>query len=389
MKKYILTIFMSFSFVYAESFDDVLSKALENDLVKSKEYEVRSFEGELLKARSLQNPQVYTEFGRLISKGSSSFNLTEFSISQPLYLYGIRSYKVKEAMGVVESAKYNFEMFINEYKSEVYKLFYESLYKKEVLNVAKQELEFSKNIYDFVKKTYDLGEISKVDFLRSEKDYSIAKINYEKSQADYVESLKRLSSFVGFDVLDVEGDFYDVRSISQIDFSKNPEVKFYLKSQEVLSSQEGYFKALAKPQISVGFITKEASKNIYESGFFVSATLPVFYRYTGELVSIRNKKLQYENLVQYTVQKLQLKYESIYKTQESLKQQLFKIDKEVFPTLEKQLQLAEKSYKLKVITLFELTSIKNDYFQTLKYKLELLDALHKNYSEYIKIGGQI
>lgn len=389
MKKYILTFFMSFSFLHAESFDDVLSKALENKLVKSKEYEVRSFEGELLKARSFQNPEIYTEFGRLISKGSSSVNLTEFSVSQPLYLYGIRDYKIKEAMGVVENAKYNFQMFINDYKSEVYKLFYENLYKKEVLNVAKQELEFSKSIYDFVKKTYDLGEISKVDLLRSEKDYSIAKINYEKAQADYAESLKRLSSFVGFDVLDVEGEFYKFRSVDRIDFNQNPEVKFYLKSQEVLSFQESYFKALAKPQISVGFITKEASKNIYESGFFISATLPVFYRYTGELVSIRNKKLQYENLVQYTLDRLQLKYESIYKTQESLKQQLLKIDKEVFPTLEEQLKLAEKSYKLRVITLFELTSIKNDYFQTLKYKLELLDSIHKNYSEYIKLGGQI
>ncbi len=388
MRYLIFVIFMS-CFAYGESFEEVLDKAFESNLVKSKQFEIKSFEGEIIKAKSFQNPEIYTEFGRVISKGNGSINLTEFSISQPLSLYGIRNYRILEAKSFLESAKYNFEMFSNEYKSKVYELFYESLYRKELLEISKQEYEFSKSIYEFVKKTYDLGEISKIDLFRSEKDFNLAKINYEKTLAQYQQSLKRLSSFVGFDVSSVDGDFYKVKNISSLDFNNHPEVRFYIKNQEILSYQENYFKALAKPQISVGFITKEPFKNNYEAGFFISATLPVFYRYTGEIVSVKNRKVQYENLTDYTLKNLKIRYETVYKTDEALRQQLDEINKQVIPKLEEQLKLAEKSYKLRVITLFELSSIKNDYFQSLRYRLEVIDSLHKNYSEYIKLGGSV
>lgn len=388
MRYLIFVIFMS-CFAYGESFEEVLDKAFESNLVKSKQFEIKSFEGEIIKAKSFQNPEVYTEFGRVISKGNGSINLTEFSISQPLSLYGIRNYRILEAKSFLESAKYNFEMFSNEYKSKVYELFYESLYRKELLEISKQEYEFSKSIYEFVKKTYDLGEISKIDLFRSEKDFNLARINYEKTLAQYQQSLKRLSSFVGFDVSSVDGDFYKVKNISSLDFNNHPEVRFYIKNQEILSYQENYFKALAKPQISVGFITKEPFKNNYEAGFFISATLPVFYRYTGEIVSVKNRKVQYENLTDYTLKNLKIRYETVYKTDEALRQQLDEINKQVIPKLEEQLKLAEKSYKLRVITLFELSSIKNDYFQSLRYRLEVIDSLHKNYSEYIKLGGSV
>ncbi|ACN98221.1 outer membrane efflux protein [Sulfurihydrogenibium azorense Az-Fu1] len=389
MKKYIFTILGFLSLSYGETLQDILDKSIQNELIKSKESEVRVLEGELIKAKSFQNPEVYTEFGRLISKGNSSATLTEFSVSQPLLLYGVRSYRVNEAKALLESSKYNLEMFIYGYKGEIYKLFYESLYKKELMSISKQELDFSESIYNFVKKTYQLGEVSKVDLYRSEKEYNLAKINYEKAQAEYKESLKRLSSFVGFDVSDVEGDFYSFKDIKMLNFEENPEVKSYQKYQEAISQQENYFKALSKPQISFGFITKESTKNSYEAGFFISATLPTFYRYAGELTSLKHKKIQYENLKTYTLNSLKLKYETIYKTHENLKSQLYKVNTDLIPTTEKQLQLGEKSYKLKVITLFELTNIKNDYFQSLKYRLEVLDSIHKNYAEYIKIGGEI
>ncbi|MGC9080842.1 TolC family protein [Sulfurihydrogenibium sp.] len=389
MKKYLFLVFVILGFSYGETLDEVLSKALESGIVKGKQYEVKSFEGEIIKAKSFQNPEVYVELGRLISKGSSSLNLTELSVSQPLTLYGLRKYRINEAKSVLEAANYNYELFLNDYKAQVYRLFFESLYKKELLKITKQELEFSKSLYDFVKKTYELGEVTKIDLFRSEKEFNLTKTNYEKSVAEYRESLKRLSSIVGFEVSDVEGDFYSLKDLRNIDFSQHPEVRFYQKNIEALSYQENYYRALSKPQFSVGFITKEATKNNYESGVFISATIPAFYRYTGELVSIRNRKLQYENLTEYALKSLKLRYESILQTYEYLKQQLDKIDREVLSTLEKQLQLSEKSYKLKVITLFELTSIKNEYFQTLRFKLEIIDTIHKNYAEYIKIGGQV
>lgn len=389
MKRFIFSIFAMVGFAYAETLQEVVAKSLENKLIKGKEYELKSVEGEILKAKVFANPEVYTEFGRLISKKDSSASLTELSISQPLSLYGSRQFRIGEASYLYESAKYGFETFKREFVSEVYLLFYEALYNKQLLELSKQELTFSEDIFNFVKKTYELGEISKIDFLRSEKDYNLAKINYEKQQLAYKQSLEKLSATVGSVINDVEGDFLSIPSIKDIDFMSLSDFKSIEANIKALTNQENFYKSLAKPQVSVGFISREIFRSNYEAGMFLSVSLPVFNRYIGEVVSAKNKKAYFENYLDYSVKNYEIRLNSIKKTDTVLREQLKDLQDRVIPALNQQLQLANKSYKLKVITLFELTNIKNEYYQALRYKLELVNQLHKNYSEYIKIGGSI
>lgn len=389
MKKFILSTFAVFNLTWAETLQEVISKSMENKLIKSKEYEVKSIEGEILKSKVFANPEIYTEFGRLISKKDSSFSLTELSISQQLSLYGSRKFRINETSYMYESAKYELEAFKRDFISQIYLLFYEALYNKQLLELAKQELSFSEDIFRFVKKTYELGEISKIDILRSEKDYNLAKINYERQQLAYKQSLEKLSATVGTDINDVEGEFLDVASIKDIDFMSLPDFKSIEANIYALTNQENFYKTLAKPQVSVGFISREVFKSNYEAGLFMSVSLPVFNKYLGEIVSAKNKKAYFENYLDYSLKNYQLRLSSIKKTDSVFREQLKELQDKVIPTLNQQLQLANKSYKLKVITLFELTNIKNEYYQTLRYKLEIVNQLHKNYSEYIKIGGAI
>lgn len=229
MKRFILTMLTVVNFVSAQTLQEVIQKSMESKLIKSKEYEVKSVEGEILKAKAFQNPEVYTEFGRLISKTDPSVSLTELSISQPLSLYGSRQFRVKEASYLYEASKYEFDKFKREYLAQIYQLFFEALYNKQLFELSKQELTFSEDIFNFVKKTYELGEISKIDFLRSEKDYSLAKINYEKQYITYKQSLKNLSAAAGFIIEDVDGEFSEVNLIKDIDFKSLPDLKSILQ----------------------------------------------------------------------------------------------------------------------------------------------------------------
>ncbi|MEZ0322926.1 MAG: TolC family protein [Hydrogenothermaceae bacterium] len=389
MRKFLYLTLLISSISNAETFEEILQKAYESNTIKAKEYEVRSFEGDIIKARAFANPNVYTEFGKLISRGKSYATLTELSLTQPLYLYGLRKYKTQEAINMYNSAKYGFDLFKREFTAEIYYQFYEALYQKELLDIASKELTFSEEIYNFVKKTYQLGEISKVDLLRSEKDYNLAKINLEKQKLLYKQSLEKLSATIGYPVKDVEGEFQKIGDIKEIDISELPQIKIYRENMSALENQENYYKSLAKPQFSIGFKIKEASNSNYEAGFFLSVELPIFYRYSGEIISARNRKAYFENLSKYTQDSLKIKLESIMKTDQILRQQLKEVDENVIPTLDQQLQLANKSYKLKVITLFELTNIKNDYFQSMRYRAEILNQIHKNFSEYLRIGGKL
>lgn len=372
-----------------ETLQQVVEKAMESQYIKSKSYEVKAAEGEIIKAKTLPNPDVYLEFGRLAARNNQTFGLTELQVSQPLLLYGIRDIRTQGAVYSYEALKHDFEVFKRNFISDIYSLFYDALYNKELLNISRQEFEFSEDIYNFVKKTYQLGEISKVDLLRSEKDYNLAKINLQQQELRYRQAVERLSATIGYRIEDVEGNFSDVKMVSTLDFEQLPEFKSIKSSLSSLESQENLYRALRKPQISLAFISREVFRNNYEAGFFVSANLPVFNRYVGEMLSIKNRKHNLETYMEYNLKNYSTRFEIVKNTQQVLMQQIKELDQNIIPSLNQQLQLANKSYKLKVITLFELTSIKNDYYQTLRYRFELLNQLHKNYAEYIKIGGSL
>jgi len=83
MKRILLALFTSFSMVNAETFEEILEKSINNDLIKSKYYEIMSYEGDIIKAKALPNPEGYISFERLIGNNTSG-NLSEFYILQPL-----------------------------------------------------------------------------------------------------------------------------------------------------------------------------------------------------------------------------------------------------------------------------------------------------------------
>jgi len=319
MKRILLILFTSFNMVNAETFEEILEKSINNDLIKSKYYEVMSYEGDIIKAKALPNPEGYLSFERLIGNNTSG-NLSEFYILQPLRLYGQKKYQTNQAEKELQHQKLNFEAFKNTYTGNLYTLFYEALYNKCLYEIAQEEMKTSKQILDFIKKTYQLGETTKLDLLRGEKDYKFIEVKLNLSKTKYEESVKRLSGFVGFDIKDVEGDINQIKQIKDKDLTTLPQITAINSKIESLENSYKFQKALVKPQISVGFITREQATGKYSAGLMLTFSIPVFYKNLGEIVNIQNQKASFEKLQNYQL-------ENIKKTHGSHKRKLqhFKI----------------------------------------------------------------
>lgn len=383
---FIFIIFILFNFAYSITFDELKEKSLNSNFLKSKEFEVKSFEGNIIKASSFENPQGHIEFGRLFGN-NSGFSVTQFSISQHLKLYNQMGYEKKMFLKDLDYHYLNLESFKNTYLSEIYILFYESLYLKSLYNLTIEENDLNKKMHEFIKKMYQLGEASKLDLLRAEKEYNLSTVKLNLSKNNYLESLKKLSSLTGLNIDDVEGNIENLPTIKDVDLSNNPKIKAIEKKIESLNYAYQYQKALSKPQISFGLIANEVSNRKYSYGFTIDFSIPVFYRNLGEIVSIQNEKVSFRNLKDYEMENLKHKYESIKESYQILRNQLDEIDKNVLDTMKNQFLLSEKAYKLKEITLFEFFTVKNQYYETLKYRLDILNQIHKVYGSYIELGG--
>ncbi|MGB9767244.1 MAG: TolC family protein [Sulfurihydrogenibium sp.] len=384
---YVLALFLFVLFAKGETLEEILSKIDENPYIKSNLSMVESYEGEVIKAKSLPNPEGYLEVGRLVGNNSSA-TITQFSISQPLKLYGQRVYQTQAALKEKSYQKLQFEALRRQYLATVYSAFYDTLYYKELLNVIERETNLSKEILDFVEKTYKLGESAKLDLFRAQKDYELSLARLKQYQNTYRESLKNLSALVGYQVNDVEGNFFQVRELKDLDVENLPDIKSLEEKVKSLESMEKYYRALAKPQVSLGLITKESSTNKYEAGFMVTFSIPVFYRNLGEIVSVKHQKSSFEYLKDYKINSLKITLSSLKENYNSTLKIISDLDKTLTISSE-ELKLAEKSYKLKVISLFEFSNVKTQFFEALKYKLELYKNLHQIYTKYIEIGGQI
>ncbi len=379
-----------YSFSYGETVKQLIDYALKNSpMIKSKIYEMKQSEGEIKSAEALPNPEAYVQFGRLYSQSESGFNLTEFSVHQPLKLWGTRKNAVEEALLKKEAAQLKLQFYKNQIAGQVYQLFFQTLFAKEVLSIKKENYNLSLSLHNLVKKSYRLGEETKLNLLRSEKELKLSYLEFKQAENTYQSKLRELSSIVGKEIKDIKGSISDINNLHQIQLENLPEIKYLSKISASIDKAIETQKGLSKPQLGIEFIASEDAAELgkYEFGIGITASVPVFYRNQGEILKLINQKKS----VLFEKKQKELFYRSKIKNIKSryslLKSQIDELDRQILPSLSQALKLAEKSYKMRAITLFELSDIKKQYFNTLIYRASLLKDVHNTIGEYIKIGG--
>jgi len=359
--------------------------------LKALEEEKKGIEGKVLLYKSYLNPTLSVEIGNLgTSKESISSNpLYRLSYLQPLLLYPLAT-QTKEVVGYELSA---FDQRIaqekNALKSEVYLAFYSALHKKELLNIAKENYSISQEIYQFVRKLFDLGETTKLELFRAERELKLAENELHLAESDLRMALGRLSLLTGSNVEDVEGKLDELKQMEEINFEEIPQVKQYSYMIKSIQASVQVEKTLAKPQLSIEVLSEKVSQNQYGIRLGFSATLPVFYRREGEIIQLSAKASSLENLRQLELMKAKNQYKQLFSRYQTLIKQVQDIDGFMLAQAKEELSLALKSYRLKTISALELYDTKRRYIQLVKYRADLLMQAHQEYAGYISLGGQL
>jgi len=381
-------------FVYGSTID--LKTALESALeysphLKSLKEEMRSFDGKALIYRWYINPSVGVEFGNF-GTSKESFGKSPFyrlSYLQPILLYPIG----KLSKGVVENEKQAFRLFLEKEKNillgEVYRTFYEALYKKELLKIAETNLKISDEIYRFVKKLYEFGETTRIELSKAETEQKLAKTEIEIAKAEYKNTLKKLYSLVGKEVEDVEGKLEDIKEIGEIKPEELPHVRLYDYTIESIKRSIELEKLFAKPQLSIEVLTEKVAEIEYGIRFGITTTLPLFYRKEGEILQLMSSA----NALSYQKEKeiinIKSEYENLMKRYIIIKEEFQRIEDEILPRAKQNLSLAIKSYQLRIITFLELSDTERRYMELLKYRAGILMKAHEEFAKYLTLGGKL
>ncbi len=391
MYRIFVILFLLSNIVYGETLKQIVDIALKKSpFLKQYELQIKAVEGELKKAESFNNPDLNVGFSRIYSQVDGwSTALTDFGINQPLRLWGERKY----AIASVKLKKIAFENLYKQQKrnliSNIYRQFFSILALKETIKTKEKEIKTLESLYQFVQKSYKLGESIPLDTLRIEKDLAVAKVELEKLKAQLQAAKNSLTAIVGQNINSVEGDIYNFRDIKDINLSQIPQIKYLQDLIKSIDEQIKRQKALAKPKVSIGVRIGEDAVELgkYEFGVGFNINLPVFYRRQGEIIQLISQK----NIIKTKINQLRLNYtatlNSLKSQEKILKKQFVKIDKNIIPTISKALSIAEKSFKLRTISFFEFSNVRQQYYETIYYKIDLARQIQNIYASYIKIGG--
>jgi outer membrane protein TolC len=391
MYRIFVILFLLSNIVYGETLKQVINIALkESPFLKQYQFQIKAVEGELKKAESFNNPNLNVSFGRIYSQVDGwSTALTDFEINQPLRLWGERKY----ATASTKLKKIAFEKLYKQQKrnliSNIYKQFFSILALKETIKTKEKEIKTLENLYQFVQKSYKLGESILLDTLRIEKDLAVAKVKLEQLKSQLQAAKNSLIALIGKNINSVEGDIYNFRDIKDINMSQVPQIEYLQYLIKSINEQIKRQKALAKPKVSVGVRIGEDAVELgkYEFGVGFNINLPVFYRRQGEIIQLVNQK----NILKTKINQLKLNYtatlNSLKSQEKILKKQFIKIDKNIIPTISKALSIAEKSFKLRTISFFEFSNVRQQYYDAIYYKIDLARQIQNIYASYIKIGG--
>lgn len=388
---FILLLLLFVSFAFSIELKNVIDLSLGNSpYIKGLYAERLLYQAKSLSYRAGLNPNLSFEVGNFGTdkEGFSKSPLYGITYSQPflppsLFRLTGEAYQLHN-----KHLDYKVQMERNKIAYEVYLLFYQALYYKELLKVLEEELKVQRDLKAFIEKSYSLGEIPKLDVFRWQRETELLEGERGIIYAKYRSLLSELSVLAGKKVEDVEG-VLKAPVWHELDLDKSPFMEYYRGMEEVINKFLQVERGLAKPLYTFSLTTEKVADKEYGVRMGVSVSLPVFY---GRQAEILDLTAQRQSLAaERESQKLRAiaQIDSAKNQYVALSKQVEKIEKGLLPQAEQELALAIKSYKLRTITLLELSQTKKAYYELLKKKLEILLQAHNEYAKGIIYGGAL
>ncbi|MDQ7082163.1 MAG: TolC family protein [Aquificota bacterium] len=337
-----------FGITLEEALDLAVKK---NPEIRALESEIRRFDGLERAAYAFPNPELDFESGFITT---DRFGRPEgrvlylLELSQPVPLWGVR----EKGRAVVREER---EAFLREVEArkreilgEVYRAFYEALFRKEVVRIWEENLRTAEEVEEFVERSYDLGEATLLELLRARRERDLAEVRLRIARAELETALQDLSRLLNTEVEDVEGDLEGVRDIREVDLEDLPSVVALKRRIKAVERDIELQRALARPTLDAGFQIEDSEEGYYGLRATFRVGLPVFYRRQGEILERIALKEALKSRLEGEVLRIDTRLRSIRIRFSALLKELRRIEERVIPRAEEELKLALRSYRLKL-----------------------------------------
>ncbi|MCS6957294.1 MAG: TolC family protein [Aquificaceae bacterium] len=384
----ILILFL-FSISFALDLKSTIRLTIENSpYIRGLSAERLAYEGKRLSYRSNLNPTMDIEAGNFgTSKESvSKAPIYKVSYSQPVPYPSLFNITKEIYRKQLESLSYRIESEKNKLAQDVYLLFFQALYLQKLLEVLEEEVKIQREIKDFVERSFKLGETTKLEFFRAQRELELLESEKTLTLARYKALLEELSAFTGKEINSLEGEL-SLPQWKDLNLEDVPLFVHYKASQESLSRLLKAEKILGRPTYSLSLTAEKVSDREYGFRVGVSVSLPIFYARQGEMLEIMSQRelLLAEESSQRLKAIAQLRSAKRHFLEVS--RQVQRLEGELIPQAKSELELALKSYRLRTITLLDLSQVRKGYYDLLKRRLELLFQAHVEYAKGIFYGG--
>ena len=383
MYKYILIILIFFSTSIAQSLtvDECVRIALENKpSLKRAEQDVtiarlnRASTGALmLPSVNASNSFSETTYGNSSSEASERYS-GGLSLSQSLFNFGTKINTLKQSDNTYNTAKQQRRQAKARIILDVHTFYYQYLKNSELFDIAGKDLELSKKQLDLVQNQYNLGAVSKTDFLKASVRYGTAKSSFlsrELSKKNSEKSLRHSMGLLDSDVpIIIEQKMDLILSVPTFDeayslmLSNSPDLNI-LDNQIVgaqIAVKKAWSSSLPSVNMSIGMNVSSAdqiTRTYFDDNYIKSAnitlSIPIFSGFRNRN-SIQISKLQLNQAETRLSGGTKSAKVSLYALINTLNnyQEIIPIQEEVLFSAEEDLKLAQQRYELGSASILEL-----------------------------------
>lgn len=381
-KNIYITLFLSFSVLFGQalSVDECVRIALENKSgVKRAEQDTKiaqlnrvSAIGMLLPTLRASNSFSETTYGN--SGLSTERHGAGISLSQNLFNSGNNARNVKQSNNNYFIAKENERQSKSRIISNVYTYYYQFLKNKELFTIAEKNLELSSRQLELVERRYNLGSVSRTDYLKASVQYGTAKSTLLSRRLNRDNSEQTLKNGMGIleknielkvrDKVNIELIVPNFNEAYEIMIQNSPELRI-LDAQIAtaqLNLRSAWGSSLPSLNLSVGMNASSSEKitsEFFDDNYIKSANLtlsiPIFSGLKNRN-SVEISKMRFgQSKMMYGSKRKDAKV-SLSSLLNTLKnyEELLPIYKEVLVSAEEDLRLAQTKYELGSATILEL-----------------------------------
>ena len=381
MKTILLIMAISFSYAQTLSIDEAVRVALENkaaitsaqkdvDIARLNSYSSASL---LLPSINASNSFRETTYGNSFVSGGETYS-GGFSLSQSLFNFGGKVNSVRQSnntylISKIQKRETSARVILN-----VYTFYYQFLKNSELFEIAKEDLALSQKQLDLVKQQFDLGAVSRTDYLKASVRFGTAKstlLNRELSKNNSLKNLRNSMGLIGKDIeikmpknVEISLIIPSFDEAYQIMLNNSPSLNILDKriTSAKINVKQNWASSLPSLNMSLGYnatSSEQLTKQYFEDNYIKSANLtlsiPIFsgFRNRNDIKISKLQLSQSESSYNTAIKDSQVELSTLINRLKNY-EELIPIQEEVLLSAEEDLKLALQKYELGSADILEL-----------------------------------